>query len=202
MKLLTIPKTSLTSSTWSGGTTTEFYISPPTSTYIDRNFDVRISSATIDSECSTFTSLPMLNRHIMTLTDSISLSIKETNTHIDLPPFTPFSFDGAHEVISNGACMDFNFMVRKGLVSQMHFLRKSCTLLPNDARYIYVPPLSTFGPQVKDTSAKLEWTDLEEDTLYIIEEADRKPLKLRITNPKVGVIYMTLGNANTSVSTS
>ena len=73
---------------------------------------------------------------------------------------------------------------------QLQFIKKSSTLLPNAVRLLYIPPLSKLGITTGETSVTLEWTGLEEDTLYIIQ--DKEPLKLRITNPKAGVFYKTL----------
>ena len=72
----------------------------------------------------------------------------------------------------------------------LQFIKKSSTLLPKGLRLLYIPPLEVLGITTGETSISLEWTGLEEDTLYIIQ--DEEPLKLRITNPKAGVFYKTL----------
>ena len=73
---------------------------------------------------------------------------------------------------------------------QLQFIKKSSTLLPKGLRLLYIPPLKELGITTGETSISLEWTGLEEDTLYIIQ--DEEPLKLRVTNPKAGVYYKTL----------
>ena len=73
---------------------------------------------------------------------------------------------------------------------QLQFIKKSSTLLPKGLRLLYVPPLEALGITTGETSVTLEWTGLEEDTLYLIK--DDATLKLRITNPKVGVYYKTI----------
>ena len=73
---------------------------------------------------------------------------------------------------------------------QLQFIKKSSTLLPKGVRLLYVPPLEALGITTGETSISLEWTGLEEDMLYIIN--DEEPLKLRITNPKAGVYYKTI----------
>lgn len=73
---------------------------------------------------------------------------------------------------------------------QLQFIKKSSTLLPKGVRLLYIPPLEELGITTGETSITLEWTGLEEDTLYIIQ--DEEPLKLRITNPKAGVYYKTI----------
>ena len=54
-------------SSWSGGTTTEFSIAPENGNYQSRDFLWRLSSATVELEESTFTSLPDFDRIILTL---------------------------------------------------------------------------------------------------------------------------------------
>lgn len=73
---------------------------------------------------------------------------------------------------------------------KLNFIKKSSTLLPKGLRLLYIPPLEELGITTGETSVSLEWTGLEEDTLYIIQ--DKEPLKLRITNPKARVYYKTL----------
>lgn len=74
--------------------------------------------------------------------------------------------------------------------NQLQFIKKSSTLLPKGVRLLYIPPLEELSITTGETSISLEWTGLEEDTLYIIQ--DEEPLKLRITNPKAGVYYKTI----------
>ena len=73
---------------------------------------------------------------------------------------------------------------------QLQFIKKSSTLLPKGVRLLYIPPLEELGITTGETSITLEWTGLEEDTLYIIK--DDEPLKLRITNPKAGIYYKSI----------
>lgn len=101
---------------WSGGTTTELAIAPEGSVYADRDFLWRLSSATVDVEESTFTSLPDYDRIIMTLKGDIRLSHNGDNW-IYLSEYTPHSFDGADETVSVGKVVDFNLMLRKSRCS-------------------------------------------------------------------------------------
>lgn len=191
MKLQVIPRHQGHISAWSGGLTNELYIYPATSSYQDRNFDIRISSATVEESPSTFTSLPDYDRYIASLTGPLELIMPDKNFRVELAPFAVHAFDGAENIISHGTVSDMNLMVKKGLTSHMQFLQKSCTLQPAAHRFLYVPKLDDLNitHHGAETSITLEWTPLEEDTLYVIEETD-KPLKLRITNPRAGLLYM------------
>ena len=60
--MLLLSKNNALLSKWSGGTTAQLMIFPESSEYKDRDFDFRISVATIDDETSVFTSLPDYHR--------------------------------------------------------------------------------------------------------------------------------------------
>lgn len=62
-----IPKSAQTTSNWSGGTTTQLFIYPPEASYAARNFLFRISTATVETETSTFTDLTGFNRILLLL---------------------------------------------------------------------------------------------------------------------------------------
>ena len=53
---------------------------------------------------------------------------------------------------------------------QLQFIKKSSTLLPKGLRLLYIPPLEELGITTGETSISLEWTGLEEYTLYIIND--------------------------------
>lgn len=99
---------------WSGGTTTELFIEPENSVYAERDFTWRLSSATVETEESEFTSLPDYNRIIMSLEGGIRLSHNK-GEWLELPVYTPHSFDGGDETVSVGKVTDFNLMLRKGV---------------------------------------------------------------------------------------
>ena len=54
MRNTLLTETQYRNSRWTGGTTTELAIFPETSSYMDRNFIWRLSSAVIDTEESAF----------------------------------------------------------------------------------------------------------------------------------------------------
>ena len=97
-------------STWSGGQTRQVYIFPPTSHYGDRNFDYRISTATVELASSVFTSLPAYERHLMTLDKEIKLIHTDSQNVVSLAPYQPYSFSGADPIESQGTCTDFNLI--------------------------------------------------------------------------------------------
>ena len=95
------------STDWSGGKTTEMFIYPEACIYSDRNFDFRISSATIEVESSNFTPLEGYNRLLTIIDGEIELTINNS-TQVTLKLDEPFWFSGKDEVISRGRVRDFN----------------------------------------------------------------------------------------------
>ncbi|HYE81144.1 MAG TPA: HutD family protein [Clostridia bacterium] len=100
-------------SAWSGGTTTQLAIYPKNSEYKARNFKWRLSSAHVDIEESTFTSLPEIWRHIMIIDGEMKL-LHEGHHSILLRPFEQDSFSGGWTTKSIGRATDFNLMLGQG----------------------------------------------------------------------------------------
>ena len=100
-------------SNWSGGTTTELFIYPEDCLYGDRDFEWRISTATIQLMSSTFTKLPGYMRRLMMLEGRENLN-HEDNHRVTLEPFDQDYFDGGWTTKSYGRGTDFNLMLKKG----------------------------------------------------------------------------------------
>lgn len=103
------PKSIQQTTEWSGGTTTELAIFPTESSYANRNFLFRISTATVETETSTFTSLPGYKRLLMILKGELEI------THVDqytkkLATFDTDMFDGGWQTTAKGMVTDFNIM--------------------------------------------------------------------------------------------
>ncbi len=105
-------------SKWSGGMTRELYIYPKTALYTERNFDWRISSATIELDESSFTKLSGYFRHIMVLSGNTKL-IHEGHHTIDLAQYGQDEFSGTWDTKSQGKCLDFNLMLKEGLKGEI-----------------------------------------------------------------------------------
>ncbi len=109
-----VQKTSL----WSGGKTTEIFIYPETAEYGKRNFDCRISTATVEVETSTFTPLPGIERYLMILEGEMRLKHDE-GEWIYLQPYVSHCFGGGQHTVSEGKVRDFNVMVSEGYASKI-----------------------------------------------------------------------------------
>lgn len=107
-----IKKENYQTNEWAGGKTTQFSIYPEDSKYQDRNFIWRLSSATVETESSEFTSLPDYNRILMVLEGKLELNHNDIEI-INLNPFDQNLFDGSANTKCLGKAIDFNLMMRK-----------------------------------------------------------------------------------------
>lgn len=112
MKLQLFTKEDYHTSTWSGGSTTELYIYPAESSYRERNFQFRISSAQVELETSQFTPLPGIYRYITPLTAPLHLSYGIYGDR-KLSAFQVEGFQGEWPTVSQGKATDFNLMLRE-----------------------------------------------------------------------------------------
>jgi uncharacterized protein len=109
MNYKVIKASSLKSSPWSGGETTELFIYPGDAEYATRNFNFRLSTATVKVEESTFTALPGITRTLMVLDGEMTLTHGAHHT-AKLGRFDSDNFKGDWQTSSKGKCTDFNLM--------------------------------------------------------------------------------------------
>lgn len=102
-------------SNWSGGKTRQIAIDPPSALYADRNFNFRLSSATVDLEESDFTSLPEYERIISPVMGKLQLLFNGGTEPVILNELDFKHFDGAWKTCSKGKVTDYNLMTRKGV---------------------------------------------------------------------------------------
>jgi environmental stress-induced protein Ves len=94
---------------WPGGTSTELFIFPITAEYHLRNFQFRLSTATVEKDKSDFTQLSRISRKIMILAGNIILSHENLYSR-NLNKFDVDEFEGDWKTSSVGKCTDFNLM--------------------------------------------------------------------------------------------
>lgn len=109
MKHILIKSHQFQTSIWSGGTTKQLYIFPPEASYQERNFQFRLSTATVETEQSKFTSLPGVSRKLMILEGKIRIT-HEDHYSKELGKFEIDSFVGDWRTSAIGTCIDFNLM--------------------------------------------------------------------------------------------
>jgi environmental stress-induced protein Ves len=100
-------------SSWSGGTTTELFIYPEEAEYSERNFDFRISTATVEVEDSSFTQLPGYKRILMILEGELFIEHKNQHNKT-VKQYQCDEFLGEWETKAKGKVVDFNLMMKAG----------------------------------------------------------------------------------------
>ena len=106
-------------SDWSGGKTKRLYLSPPTGHYGKRDFDYRLSTATVELAESQFSDLSGFHRILMSLDHTLHLHNASRQEETVLAPFTPYVFEGSDSITSRGTCTDFNLIYSDHYQGQM-----------------------------------------------------------------------------------
>lgn len=107
-----------TTTSWSGGNTTELFIYPPDGVYQEKNFLFRISSATVTQDTSVFTKLPGIKRKLLVLDGKIRLNHNEKEGSW-LMPNDQEEFWGDWDTVSEGKVIDYNLMMQGGTVGEI-----------------------------------------------------------------------------------
>lgn len=129
---------------WSGGTTVELFVFPSEASYARRDFRFRLSSATVDTETSEFTSLPGISRKLMLLSGNLTVH-HEGHHSRTLKKFEVDQFEGDWKTSSIGQCTDFNLMTSgntRGNISGMELQNGQSQLISPepecDWQFVYV----------------------------------------------------------------
>lgn len=123
-----------TTTNWAGGKTTQLYIYPPQAQFVKRDFDFRISTATVEVGESDFTPLPGYERILLILDGELELTHNEQKP-LTLPVYTPHHFLGSWNTHAKGNVRDFNVIYKPGLQVEVNVLHlkegENITLTPN-----------------------------------------------------------------------
>lgn len=125
MKILT--ETDFVSSTWSGGTTTQLFISPEGSSLAERNFDWRISSAEVETETSDFSLFEGYERILIPLKGKLEMEHQTPNGVIqqNVSEFQLARFSGSWPTKGKGKLTDFNLIFKPNYHPKVHVLHFS-----------------------------------------------------------------------------
>lgn len=165
-------------SQWSGGSTTQLYIFPANASYAERNFQLRISTAKIETEESTFTALPGIHRKLMILNGEINIT-HEGQYSKHLKPFDVDTFSGDWKTTAKGTCTDFNVMTSGQLQSKLYHLAMGAT-----SSYILIPKKTckTLFLYITSGTIHLNFTYenhlLEIGNLLVIEDSNVAPITI------------------------
>lgn len=147
-------------STWKGGKTEELCIVPEDASLQERNFDLRISSATIDLERSEFSDFTGYRRYLMKLEGDIRLLIDDKN--IIIRDDEAFEFMGDKKVISlsKEPSRDFNVIIKKDKKADIS-IEENKKLNTNKGEYIF-----------SLEKAKINDIDVDKYSLYETDDND------------------------------
>lgn len=152
-------------SDWSGGKTKQLYLSPPTGHYGKREFDYRLSTATVELAESQFSDLSGFHRILMSLDHTLHLHNASRQEETVLAPFTPYFFEGSDSITSRGTCTDFNLIYSDHYQGQMLAISDREELSQDEAiQFIYA-----LG-DLMVTGTDLPSLNLETGQLLIVEK--------------------------------
>lgn len=165
-------------SDWSGGKTKQLYLSPPTGHYSKREFDYRLSTATVELAESQFSDLSGFHRILMSLDQTLHLHNASRQEETVLAPFTPYFFEGSDSITSRGTCTDFNLIYSDHYQGQMLAISDREELSQDEAiQFIYA--LS----DLMMTGTGLPSLNLETGQLLIVEkEAQETELQIMFSS--------------------
>lgn len=152
-------------SDWSGGKTKQLYLSPPTGHYGKRDFDYRLSTATVELAESQFSDLSGFHRILMSLDHTLHLHNASRQEETVLAPFTPYIFEGSDSITSRGTCTDFNLIYSDHYQGLMIAISNGQELSRDDEiQFIYALGDLTV------TGTNLPALNLEAEQLLIVEK--------------------------------
>lgn len=118
-------------SNWAFGKTYEYFIYPYSSDYKKRNFLVRLSMATQETdEMSEYTNLEGFTRFLTMLSNDAYLSHSSSAEKTLHELLDVDVFDGVDKTFAKGRVTDFNMMLKKGINGDMAYIRDDCSIKP------------------------------------------------------------------------
>lgn len=163
---------------WAGGISTQLFIYPSDADYKQRNFDFRLSTATVEIEQSEFTSLPGISRKLMILEGTINIT-HENHYNKKLGKFDTDTFEGDWKTSSVGKCIDFNLMTRNNTKGELSALSLGKNQIINDPinKEIDYLILYAFSGEIC-LNANEETHRLQKGNLLVITQFNNLNLKL------------------------
>ena len=164
----TLTETDFIISGWSGGTTTQLYISPEGATLDDRNFDWRISSAIVETEESDFTLFEGYERILIPLKGKLEMEHQTPNGTIqqNVGEFELARFSGSWPTKGKGKLTDFNVIFKPN-----YHIKVQVTFFSDEE--VFVLEENTRALFLQSGSCSVNAELLHAPALIIIEENDK-----------------------------
>ncbi|SHL86465.1 HutD family protein [Flavobacterium saccharophilum] len=173
MNIRLLSKKDSKASVWSGGLTYEYMIYPETSSYADRDFIFRISSATIEQEPSVFTKFKGYYRYLVMLDNGLDIEVNKEKKVYEKYEIMEFNSDD--EVTSYTKGMDFNWMVSEKIGH--HNLK-----ITNSSQNCNAEILILFSLDITVIKINGESYNLKPYDLLVIENQKKENIMLNFSN--------------------
>lgn len=179
MKIEYYTKDNFNTSLWQGGKTTELLILPKDSSYKERNFVARLSSATIETSSSEFTILDGIKRFITPITHPFLLESNIKKTFL-LKPFEVYEFQGDEKTYSYGMSQDFNLMLKRekadGWMKTIEDKKEIIVDVENETLLWFFSPCASIDLKLNEYSKTME-----EYSLLLIKDCKEKILTIQLS---------------------
>ncbi len=184
MDIILVGRETYSTSSWSGGKTTELFIYPEDSRYGNLDFKFRISSASVEQEESSFTKLLGVDRFISPLDKSLRLT-HDNKSFVELQPFEIYEFSGRAETRSFGKAKDFNLMLANGARGSLESLlvQKEHILAEAEAKKETFDCLYSWDSQLEVYVDKKSYL-LNPSDLLVIHRQQGEDLEIKINADK------------------
>lgn len=117
MNIEIIRKEQVVPALWTGGQTHEYAIYPKGAVYADRDFEFRISSATIELVPSEFTRFDGYHRYLVMLEGDLNLVINDKKEYYANNAL--FAFNSTDRITSYSEGKDFNLMLHNSITEEV-----------------------------------------------------------------------------------
>lgn len=179
MKIEYYTKDNFNTSLWQGGKTTELLILPKDSSYKERNFVARLSSATIETSSSEFTILDGIKRFITPITHPFLLESNIKKTFL-LKPFEVYEFQGDEKTYSYGMSQDFNLMLKRekadGWMKTIEDKKEIIVDVENETLLWFFSPCASIDLKLNEYSKTMEAY-----SLLLIKDCKEKILTIQLS---------------------
>lgn len=151
------------SNRWAAGTTSELFIWPNQTSFEARDFDFRISTATVEQAETTFTKFNGYSRELMILAGKLQIHHENLYSKT-LNTFDVDSFEGDWDTKAEGMVTDFNIIYRGKVLAKLESnaleieqIHKEEVVTKNSVTLIYIweGAISMTNLEDKNTTANL-----------------------------------------------
>ncbi|HEM5490474.1 TPA: HutD family protein [Streptococcus suis] len=162
---------------WSGGRTTQLYLFPAQSSYGERNFQFRLSTASMDTEQSTFTSLPSYHRILLSLDQTIVLQDMNSGEQVILAPYHIHRFEGEQSIQCVGKAQDFNIIFDDSVQADLQVMEENKWVVECEADFRFIYALVNLDFHIEGWGSG----HLAAKELLVVETNELPPLHLHLT---------------------